>query len=73
MAEAGADAVLVVTPCYYRGAMSTAALVLHYTQVRGGGQAQTQLGRAGVAWRGVAGLHLVQNALPAAPGVGTWC
>ncbi|XP_019358233.1 PREDICTED: 4-hydroxy-2-oxoglutarate aldolase, mitochondrial [Gavialis gangeticus] len=33
MAQAGADAVLVVTPCYYRGAMSTAALVLHYTQV----------------------------------------
>ncbi|KAM6066816.1 4-hydroxy-2-oxoglutarate aldolase, mitochondrial [Chlamydotis macqueenii] len=33
MAEAGADAVLVVTPCYYRGAMTSAALVQHYTQV----------------------------------------
>ncbi|NXI68776.1 HOGA1 protein, partial [Anseranas semipalmata] len=33
MAEAGADAALVVTPCYYRGAMSSAALVQHYTEV----------------------------------------
>ncbi|NWI99267.1 HOGA1 protein, partial [Crypturellus undulatus] len=33
MAEAGADAVLVVTPCYYRGAMSSAALVRHYMEV----------------------------------------
>ncbi|XP_030342694.1 4-hydroxy-2-oxoglutarate aldolase, mitochondrial [Strigops habroptila] len=33
MAEAGADAVLVVTPCYYRGAMTGAALVQHYTEV----------------------------------------
>ncbi|XP_035167727.1 4-hydroxy-2-oxoglutarate aldolase, mitochondrial isoform X1 [Oxyura jamaicensis] len=33
MAEAGADAALVVTPCYYRGAMSAAALVRHYTEV----------------------------------------
>ncbi|KFP32008.1 hypothetical protein N325_02728, partial [Colius striatus] len=33
MAEAGADAVLVVTPCYYRGAMTSAALVQHYTKV----------------------------------------
>ncbi|KAM9188513.1 4-hydroxy-2-oxoglutarate aldolase, mitochondrial isoform 5-T5 [Mergus octosetaceus] len=33
MAEAGADAALVVTPCYYRGAMSSAALVRHYTEV----------------------------------------
>ncbi|KAM9188514.1 4-hydroxy-2-oxoglutarate aldolase, mitochondrial isoform 6-T6 [Mergus octosetaceus] len=32
MAEAGADAALVVTPCYYRGAMSSAALVRHYTE-----------------------------------------
>ncbi|NWX93929.1 HOGA1 protein, partial [Nothoprocta pentlandii] len=33
VAEAGADAALVVTPCYYRGAMSGAALVRHYTEV----------------------------------------
>uniref|UniRef100_A0A8B9BTK4 4-hydroxy-2-oxoglutarate aldolase, mitochondrial n=1 Tax=Anser brachyrhynchus TaxID=132585 RepID=A0A8B9BTK4_9AVES len=33
MAEAGADAALVVTPYYYRGAMSSAALVRHYTEV----------------------------------------
>ncbi|KAM6130663.1 LOW QUALITY PROTEIN: 4-hydroxy-2-oxoglutarate aldolase, mitochondrial [Phoenicopterus ruber ruber] len=33
MAEAGADVALVVTPCYYRGAMTGAALVQHYTEV----------------------------------------
>lgn len=33
MAEAGADVALVVTPCYYRGAMTSAALVHHYTEV----------------------------------------
>ncbi|NXJ90780.1 HOGA1 protein, partial [Corythaixoides concolor] len=33
MAEAGADVALVVTPCYYRGAMTSAALVQHYTKV----------------------------------------
>ncbi|KAM6092032.1 4-hydroxy-2-oxoglutarate aldolase, mitochondrial isoform 2-T2 [Theristicus caerulescens] len=33
MAEAGADVALVVTPCYYRGAMTSAALVQHYTEV----------------------------------------
>uniref|UniRef100_A0A8C5IBT5 4-hydroxy-2-oxoglutarate aldolase, mitochondrial n=1 Tax=Junco hyemalis TaxID=40217 RepID=A0A8C5IBT5_JUNHY len=33
MAEAGADVALVVTPCYYRGAMTTAALIHHYTEV----------------------------------------
>ncbi|XP_065494577.1 4-hydroxy-2-oxoglutarate aldolase, mitochondrial isoform X3 [Caloenas nicobarica] len=33
MAEAGADMALVVTPCYYRGAMTSAALVQHYTEV----------------------------------------
>ncbi|NXE03577.1 HOGA1 protein, partial [Lophotis ruficrista] len=33
MAEAGADVALVVTPCYYRGAMTSTALVQHYTQV----------------------------------------
>ncbi|NWH53982.1 HOGA1 protein, partial [Fregata magnificens] len=32
-AEAGADVALVVTPCYYRGAMTSAALVQHYTEV----------------------------------------
>ncbi|NXP83051.1 HOGA1 protein, partial [Ramphastos sulfuratus] len=33
MAEAGADVALVVTPCYYRGAMTSIALVQHYTEV----------------------------------------
>ncbi|NWY53251.1 HOGA1 protein, partial [Chionis minor] len=33
MAEAGADVALVVTPCYYRGAMTSAALIQHYTEV----------------------------------------
>ncbi|KAJ1140999.1 hypothetical protein NDU88_007336 [Pleurodeles waltl] len=33
MASAGADAVLVVTPCYYRGKMTSAALIHHYTKV----------------------------------------
>ncbi|XP_064418985.1 4-hydroxy-2-oxoglutarate aldolase, mitochondrial [Latimeria chalumnae] len=33
MADAGADAALVVTPCYYRGRMTSAALIQHYTKV----------------------------------------
>lgn len=33
MADAGAHAVLVVTPCYYKGGMSNAALMDHYTKV----------------------------------------
>ncbi|NXS58433.1 HOGA1 protein, partial [Brachypteracias leptosomus] len=33
MAELGADVALVVTPCYYQGAMTSAALVQHYTEV----------------------------------------
>ncbi|NXG36604.1 HOGA1 protein, partial [Dromaius novaehollandiae] len=33
MAQAGADAALVVTPCYYRGAMSGTALERHYAEV----------------------------------------
>ncbi|KAM9285155.1 4-hydroxy-2-oxoglutarate aldolase, mitochondrial [Morus bassanus] len=33
MAEAGANVALVVTPCYYRGAMTSAALIQHYTEV----------------------------------------
>ncbi|XP_025958687.2 4-hydroxy-2-oxoglutarate aldolase, mitochondrial [Dromaius novaehollandiae] len=33
MAQAGADAALVVTPCYYRGAMSGIALERHYAEV----------------------------------------
>ncbi|XP_044154001.1 4-hydroxy-2-oxoglutarate aldolase, mitochondrial-like [Bufo gargarizans] len=33
MGEAGAEAVLVVTPCYYRGRMTSSALVHHYTKV----------------------------------------
>ncbi|NXT28091.1 HOGA1 protein, partial [Syrrhaptes paradoxus] len=33
MAEAGANVALVVTPCYYRGSMTSAALVQHYSEV----------------------------------------
>ncbi|XP_013783326.1 4-hydroxy-2-oxoglutarate aldolase, mitochondrial-like [Limulus polyphemus] len=33
MAEAGADAVLVITPAYFRGRMSENALITHYTKV----------------------------------------
>ncbi|XP_038600175.1 4-hydroxy-2-oxoglutarate aldolase, mitochondrial isoform X3 [Tachyglossus aculeatus] len=33
MAQEGADAALVVTPCYYRGRMTSAALIHHYTKV----------------------------------------
>ncbi|XP_045734513.1 4-hydroxy-2-oxoglutarate aldolase, mitochondrial isoform X2 [Mirounga angustirostris] len=33
MAQVGADAAIVVTPCYYRGRMSSAALIHHYTKV----------------------------------------
>ncbi|XP_072319813.1 4-hydroxy-2-oxoglutarate aldolase, mitochondrial isoform X2 [Eucyclogobius newberryi] len=33
MASAGADCVLVVTPCFYKGKMDNAALVHHFTQV----------------------------------------
>lgn len=33
MALAGADAVLVVTPSFYRGRMDSRALIHHYTQV----------------------------------------
>ncbi|XP_051679999.1 4-hydroxy-2-oxoglutarate aldolase, mitochondrial isoform X3 [Oryctolagus cuniculus] len=32
MAQVGADAALVVTPCYYRGRMDSAALIHHYTK-----------------------------------------
>lgn len=34
MADKGADAALVVTPCYFRGSMTSAALIHHYTQVK---------------------------------------
>ncbi|XP_053472461.1 4-hydroxy-2-oxoglutarate aldolase, mitochondrial [Ictalurus furcatus] len=33
MASAGADCVLVVTPCFYHGRMNSSALIHHYTQV----------------------------------------
>lgn len=33
MAQVGADIALVVTPCYYRGRMSSSALIHHYTKV----------------------------------------
>lgn len=33
MAAAGADAVLVVTPCFYKGRMDSRALVQHFTKV----------------------------------------
>lgn len=37
MAQVGADVAMVVTPCYYRGRMSSAALIHHYTKVGGSG------------------------------------
>ncbi|ESO82620.1 hypothetical protein LOTGIDRAFT_211287 [Lottia gigantea] len=33
MADAGADAVLVVTPCYFKGRMTNESLIQHYTRV----------------------------------------
>lgn len=33
MASAGCDAVVVITPCYYKGGMTAAALEAHYTEV----------------------------------------
>ncbi|XP_026968014.1 4-hydroxy-2-oxoglutarate aldolase, mitochondrial isoform X3 [Orcinus orca] len=33
MAQVGADAAMVVTPCYYHGRMNSAALIHHYTKV----------------------------------------
>ena len=33
MAEAGAKALLIVTPCFYKGLMSNSALISHYTKV----------------------------------------
>uniref|UniRef100_A0A3Q3X5U9 4-hydroxy-2-oxoglutarate aldolase, mitochondrial n=1 Tax=Mola mola TaxID=94237 RepID=A0A3Q3X5U9_MOLML len=33
MAAAGADAVLVVTPCFYKGKMDSSALIQHFTKV----------------------------------------
>lgn len=33
MADTGADCVLVVTPCFYRGRMDSRALINHYTKV----------------------------------------
>ena len=35
MAEAGADAVMVVTPCYYKTNLTSEALTAHYTKVCG--------------------------------------
>lgn len=53
MAQVGADAVMVVTPCYYRGRMSSTALIHHYTKVGGRGGCgseawdQAEVGRDG--------------------------
>ena len=33
MAQAGADALLVITPCYFKNAMTNTALEQHYTKV----------------------------------------
>ena len=33
MAAAGADALLVVTPCFYKGGMTNSALEAHFTKV----------------------------------------
>ena len=34
MAAAGADAVLVVTPCFFKGKMDSRALIQHFTEVK---------------------------------------
>lgn len=34
MAEAGADAALVVTPCFYKSGMTAEALEKHFTKVK---------------------------------------
>ena len=34
MADAGADAVLVTTPCFYKTGMTNEAMVAHYTKVQ---------------------------------------
>ncbi|KAM9819286.1 4-hydroxy-2-oxoglutarate aldolase, mitochondrial [Syngnathus typhle] len=36
MSDAGADAVLVVTPCFYKGKMDARALIQHFTKVADG-------------------------------------
>ena len=33
MADAGADAVMVVTPCYYKANMTNDAMIAHFTKV----------------------------------------
>lgn len=33
MADAGADAVIIITPCYYKASMTNEALYRHYLQV----------------------------------------
>lgn len=34
MADAGANAVLVTTPCFYKSGMTNEAMVAHYTKVK---------------------------------------
>lgn len=34
MAEAGADAALIVTPCFYKSGMTAEALEKHFTKVK---------------------------------------
>lgn len=47
MAQAGADAAMVVTPFYYRGRMNSAALIHHYSKVDTGWGAVRGLGARG--------------------------
>lgn len=44
VADKGADAALLVTPCYYRGSMTSAALIRHYTEVKNGEQSMLGVG-----------------------------
>ena len=63
MAEAGADAALVVTPCFYKNGMTSEALEKHFTKVSlvwasdigGGGGAK---GEKRVTWGRELGLNL---------------
>ena len=49
MAEAGADAALVVTPCFYKNGMTSEALEKHFTKVSLVWASDICLGRGGGA------------------------
>lgn len=47
MAAAGADAALVVTPCFYKGKMDSRALIQHFTKVSRGRHMEGGVGGGG--------------------------